>query len=125
MTTFAHRAAGLSAAALLVAAPLVAVAPVADAAASVPCHASMSDSTPKDYTNVYVRVSTSSYASVHTVAHYKTTNTAHTVRANSTGHASVKYYISGATPGYRVYVDVTVTKNQHHGYCRTSFVPHR
>jgi hypothetical protein len=124
-TTIARRAAGLGTAALLTAAPLVVVAPVADAAGSLPCHASMSDSTPKDYTNVYVRVTTSSYAGVHTVAHYKTTNTGHTVRAGSTGHATVRYYISSATPGYRVRVDVTVSKNGHHGYCSTSFVPHR
>ena len=85
----------------------------------------MSDSTPKQYSNVYVLVKTKARAYVHTVAHYKTSTTTKNGRANSTGHASLKYYISGATPGYRVHVSVTVTKNGHHGYCSTSFVPHR
>ena len=43
---------------------------------------------------------------------------------NSTGHGSTNYYISGATAGYRVWVDVWLSKNGRHGHCRTSFVPH-
>ena len=40
------------------------------------------------------------------------------------GKAGIKYYISGATPGYRVVVNVTVTGPAGRGYCSTSFVPH-
>ena len=85
----------------------------------------MSDSTPKQYSNVTVRVRTAAYAKVRTVAHYKTTNTTKPRTANSAGRANVGYYISGATPGYRVRVNVTVTKNGRTRTCATSFVPHR
>ena len=85
----------------------------------------MSDTTPKQYSYVGVRVKTASYAGVHTVAHYKTTNTSHRGKANRLGRANISYYISGATPGYRVWVDVTVSKGGRTGHCHTSFVPHR
>lgn len=101
-------------------------APAAPAeAAALTCTASMSDATPKQYSNVYVRVRTSAYARVRTVAHYKTTNTVKRATASSAGRASLRYYISRATPGYRVRVDVTVTKNGRSRSCSTSFVPHR
>lgn len=117
-------AASLGTAALLAGSTLLIPAP-GDAASGVLCRASMSDSTPKDYTNVFVHVRTASYGYVHTVAHYKSTDTTKNARAGKLGFADVKYYISRATPGYRVVVNVTVTKNGHHGYCSTSFVPHR
>src|SRR5450756_362359 len=46
----------------------------APAVTPLPCHASMSNSHPRDYTTVYVNVHTVGYASVTTIAHYKTTN---------------------------------------------------
>src|SRR5689334_1317287 len=95
-----HRAAGLGLAGALTLGAAPAALPAASAASGVPCHASMSDSTPKDYTYVYVRVSTAARAYVHTVAHYKTTNTSKSGRASSSGHASLAYYILSATPGY-------------------------
>ena len=104
------------------------VAPAATAAtsaAALPCHASMSNSHPADYTTVTVRVRTASFARVTTVAHYRTTNTPHHRRANSHGRANVPYYISGATPGFRVKVSVTVRKGTRKGSCHTSFTPHR
>ena len=45
-----------------------------------------------------------------TVAHYKTTNTTHHRTAGSKENAAVPYYISGATPGYKVKVRVSVVK---------------
>jgi hypothetical protein len=56
---------------------------------------------------------------------YKTTDTIKRARADGSGHGSTNYYISSATPGYRVYVDVYVSKPGGSGHCRTSFVPHR
>ena len=99
-------------------------APAAPAAA-LRCHASMSDSRPKDYTTIYVNVGTVRYAGVTTVAHYKTVNREHTGKANAGGAAEIAYYISGATPGYRVTVSVTVTSGRSRGTCSTSFTPHR
>ena len=105
------------------------VAPAAPATAaparSLPCHASMSNYHPADYTTVVVRVRTASFARVTTVAHYRTTNTTHHRRANAHGRARIPYYISGATPGYRVKVTVTVRKGTRKGSCQTSFTPHR
>jgi hypothetical protein len=94
-------------------------------AAVLRCHASMSNSRPKDYTTIYVNVGTVRYAGVTTVAHYKTVNREHTGKANAEGNAKISYYISGATPGYQVNVSVTVTSGRSHGTCSTSFIPHR
>jgi len=100
-------------------------APAAPAAKALTCHASMSNSHPKDYTSIDVRVSTVAHAKVVTVAHYKTVNRKHSGTANSKGQASIAYYISGATPRYKVVVDVTVTSGKRVGGCSTWFIPHR
>ena len=114
------------------AAGAVLVAPPATAAGSAPaaraaalrCHASMSNSRPKDYTTTYVDVGTVRYAGVTTVAHYRTVNREHAGRANAKGSAKIGYYISGATPGYKVVVQVVVHRGARVGHCRTSFIPH-
>ena len=105
------------------------VAPTASAAGiparALPCHASMSNSHPADFTTTIVRVRSVARASVTTVAHYRTTNTTHHGRTNARGRAGIPYRISGATPGSRVKVDVTVKKGTRKGSCQTSFTPHR
>ena len=127
--TFAALAAPAAAGALLLAPPAsaatAAVTRTAAPTATLRCHASMSNSRPKDYTTIYVNVSTVRYAGVATVAHYKTVNRQHTGQANVHGSASIRYYISGATPGYRVNVSVTVWSGRSRGACSTSFIPHR
>jgi hypothetical protein len=81
---------------------------------------------PADYSTVHVIVKTAAHARARAVAHYKTTNTAHGRLADRNGHASIPFYISGATPGFLVRVTVTVTKRGHRaGTCKTSFRPHR
>ena len=104
------------------------VAPAASAAGiparALPCHASMSNSHPADFTTTIVRVRSVARASVTTVAHYRTTNTTHHGRTNASGRAGIPYRISGATPGFRVKVDVTVKKGTRKGSCQTSFTPH-
>lgn len=122
-TSLKSRLAAVGVATIFASTPLLVSAPV-DAAATLTCRASMSDSTPNQYSNVYVNVRTAPRANVRTVAHYRTTNTAHSKRASSAGRASIRYYISSATAGYRVRVDVTVTKNGHSRSCSTSFTPH-
>lgn len=115
-----------AAGALIAASPATAAtfAPATPAAA-LRCHASISNSRPRDYTTIYVNVGTVRYASVSTVAHYRTVNTKHTGKANAKGNAKIGYYISGATPGYRVNVSVSVASGRSHGSCSTSFIPHR
>ena len=109
-----------------VAAPAVAAPAVAaPVSAALPCHASMSNSRPRDYTTTYVLVHTTGYASVTTVAHYRTTNHKKTGTAGRRGNASIGYYISGATPGYKVVVSVRVVHGDRSGSCSTSFIPHR
>ena len=120
-------------AAPIVAAAALAIAPSAAASAAtavpastpLPCHASMSNSHPRDYTTIYVNVHTASCAAMTTVAHYKTVNRTHTGKAGAKGNASIGYYISGATPGYKVVVSVRVVKGKHSGSCSTWFIPHR
>jgi hypothetical protein len=109
-----------------VASPAVAAPAVAaPASAALTCHASMSDNHPRDYTTTDVRVHTAAHASVTTVAHYRTTNHKKTGTAGSGGNASIGYYISGATPGYRVVVSVRVVSGHRSGSCSTWFTPHR
>jgi hypothetical protein len=112
---------------LAVATPAVSAsaAPAAAHTTKVPCRAWMSNSKPKDYTKVTVWVVTSAHAAVATVAHYRTTQTKHSGWANAKGDAGIAYYISGATPGYRVKVSVSVASGRHVGGCSTSFTPHR
>ena len=85
----------------------------------------MSNSRPADYTTTDVRVSTADRAYVTTVAHYRTVNRSYHRRANASGHATVPYYVSGATPGYRVVVDVYVRRPGRKGSCSTSFIRDR
>lgn len=87
------------------------------------CMASVSNSRPADYTTTDVRVHTAAGAEVFTVAHYKTVNRAYYRVAGSGGRATVGYYVSGATPGYRVVVDVTVVTGHQANGCSTSFTP--
>jgi hypothetical protein len=94
-------------------------------AKALPCRASMSNNRPKDYTTTDVRVHSASRAHVTTVAHYRTTKTTHHATAGSKGNATIAYHISGATPGYKVTVSVSVTKGSRAGHCSTSFIPHR
>jgi hypothetical protein len=102
-----------------------ATASAAPATTALPCSASMSNSRPADYTTTDVRVRTAAHAGVTTVAHYKTVNREHTGKANAKGQATIYYYISGATPGYKVVVSVRVTLGSRSGNCSTSFIPHR
>ncbi len=85
----------------------------------------MSNAHPADYTTTDVLVTTTSHAGVTTIAHYRTVNRKHRRSANGKGKARVPYYISGATPGYKVVVDVYVSKGARKGSCSTSFTPHR
>ncbi|MGH3405091.1 MAG: hypothetical protein ACRDRJ_21685 [Streptosporangiaceae bacterium] len=91
----------------------------------LPCHASMSNARPADYTTVYVRVRTASRAKVVTIAHYRTTSHRKSRQANGAGRARVPYYISGATPHFKVKVSVRVSRHGRTGSCSTSFTPHR
>jgi hypothetical protein len=117
-------AAPAAAAAIFIAAPAAtAVATTAAPAAALRCHASMSNSRPEDYTTIYVNVGTVRYAAITTAAHYRTVNRKHSGQANAGGNAAIRYYISGATPSYRVTVSVTVTSGQSRGTCSTSFIP--
>jgi hypothetical protein len=124
------RVAGLLAAATLptaVALTLVGIAPASGSPARakrLPCHASMSNSHPADYTTTDVRVRTGDHARVVTVAHYRTVNHKKVAHANGHGRATIPYYISGATPGYTVQVTVSVTRGRRSGSCSTSFTPH-
>ena len=98
-------------------------AAIADVQAGLPCAATATPVRPAQYSNVVIRVETAARADVTAVAHYKTTNTTKRAVADLHGIAKPTFYISGATVGYRVVVDVTVTKGLRRGSCSTSFVP--
>ena len=100
-----------------------ALAGPATTAALKSCTASVSNSHPADYTTTNVKVRTAAGAEVFTVAHYKTVNRAYYRVAGPRGRATVGYYVSGATPGYKVVVDVTVVRGHQANGCSTSFTP--
>jgi len=98
---------------------------MARAVRQLPCRASISNSHPERYTTTYVHVSTVKYATVTTIAHYKTGSRQRSGTANARGRESIPYHIGGATPGYRVNVSVAVTSGTRQGKCATSFTPQR
>jgi hypothetical protein len=100
-----------------------ALAGPAATAALKSCTASVSNSHPADYTTTDVKVRTAVGAEVFTVAHYKTVNRAYFRVAGSGGRATAAYYVSGATPGYKVVVHVTVVRGHQANSCSTSFTP--
>lgn len=112
-----------AAAAITLGAAGTALAGPAAPAALKPCTAAVSNSHPSDYTTTDVNVRTAAAAEVFTVAHYKTVNRAYFRVAGSGGRATVAYYVSGATPGYKVVVDVTVVSGHQANSCSTSFTP--
>lgn len=107
----------------LLAGPIALDAPPAEAATKK-CAVKMSNSKPRQYSNTWVNVSkVGSKAKVETLAHYKTTKTKKKATASKKGKASLKYYISGATPGKSVKVTVTAKKGKTTWKCSTSFKP--
>jgi hypothetical protein len=80
---------------------------------------------PADETSVGIRVRTIPDARIKVVAHYKTTNHSKVAHAGANGRRTVWYDISGATPGYRVKVDVRVSRHGKKGSCSTWFTPRR
>jgi len=112
---------GAAAISLAVAGP--ALAGSATTAALKPCTASVTNSHPADYTTTDVKVRTAASAEVFTVAHYKTVNRAYYRVTGPGGRATIAYYVSGATPGYKVVVDVTVVRGHQANGCSTSFTP--
>ena len=117
-------AAGLAALALISGSVFADVAPAS--AATKSCSAKMSISKPRQYSNTWVKVSkVGSKAKVETVAHYKTTKTKKRATASTQGKASLKYYISGASPNRAVKITVTAKKGKKTWKCSTSFTPRR
>ena len=107
----------------LLAGPIVLDAPPAEAA-SKKCAVRMSNSKPRQYSNTWVQVSkVGSKSKITTTAHYKTTKTKKKATASKKGKASLKYYISGATPGKKVKVSVVAKKGKTTWTCSTSFKP--
>ena len=117
-------AAGLLAATAMTA-TTASAAVTSDATRALPCHAWMSNSLPPDYTSIAVHVTTADHAQVTMRWPITGRSTGSTLaRANSHGNATIWYYISGATPGYRVAVSVSVREHGRTGACSTSFLPH-
>jgi hypothetical protein len=87
------------------------------------CSASVSNSSPADYSTVDVTVRTVAAAAVTTIAHYKTTDNQQSTVADGSGVATIAYRISRATPGFPVVVDVTAAASGRTATCSTSFTP--
>jgi len=115
---------GLAAAAASVVVAILTAGPAP--AATVPpltCTASVSNTRPQDYTTEHVYVATRGNrpAQVTTTAYYRTSRPVRYTTDPRPG--TVSYWISDATPGYRVTVQVVVRSGRQSGYCTTSFTP--
>ena len=101
--------------------------------AAPPCHASVSNTAPKDYSTVIVYVNTTPGPStrITTAAHFKTVTTIKTTtdpkapKGRPQPDARTSYYISDAKPGFKVVVDATVRIGTRSSSCATSFTPKR
>jgi hypothetical protein len=90
---------------------------------SLPCTASVSKTRPFDDTYVGVHVHTVPGADIEAVARYRTVAREKTGHANANGRRTFRYWISDATPGYRVNVDVQVFLAGRKGSCAAWFTP--
>jgi len=89
------------------------------------CYAWVSNSRPKNHTDVSVMVATEAYARITTIAHFSGKNSMRTGKADRKGDATITYYINSAKPGYKVVVSVMATSGHRFGSCWTSFTPRR
>jgi len=103
-----------------------AVAPVmAHARKPLKCVTWVSDRYPADNTFVGVRVRTLRHARVRVVIRYRRASYLNRARAGVRGRRTLWYFIGGAVPGFRVVLDVRVSRHGRKGSCSTWFVPHR
>src|SRR5487761_61496 len=109
--------------AVLVAAAGTSVAPSTASATGLTCSAHVNPDRPADYSDVVVTIHSRAGARIATVAHYRTTNTFKAAVANSSGYASVVYWIARATIGYPVTISVVTKLGTLSGSCSTSFTP--
>jgi hypothetical protein len=97
----------------------------ATAATALTCRTEATPVQPVQYSHVDVEIRSAPSATATIVAHYKTTNNTHHAIIDGSGVGDTDYNISGATPGYRVVVNVTVHKGSQVGHCATYFIPRR
>jgi hypothetical protein len=93
------------------------------AAAKLPCSASVTATRPVHGQRVDVLVRTAKDAWVGAFAHFKTTTVKKTTHANSAGRAEVVFNVGRAEYGYRVAISIYTDKAHAKGSCRTSFTP--
>jgi hypothetical protein len=91
--------------------------------------ASASPADPCQYTTVTLSAHVSragagiSGVLVEAVLHFKTTDSEKNGTTVSSGDASIDYYISGASAGYKVTVDLTASEGGHTAHAQTHFTP--
>ena len=85
---------------------------------------------PPQYGKVTIRISVTdekgnpvSGAAVKTLAHYRTTTTEKTGASGADGLCEIVYHISGATPGYKVNVEIHASYQEKNDYTFSSFTP--
>jgi len=88
------------------------------------CKSWMSNSHPAVNTTTDVEVQTARSSQVFTVAHYHFGDrVAYRTASSKRGAATIPYDVSGARPGFKVVVDVTVVRGHKANRCSTSFTP--
>jgi hypothetical protein len=92
-------------------------------AARPSCTATVTKRYPVDGSSVGVRVKTAPSARIAVAAHYEYTTRKKAGRANLNGRRTFWYHVDSATPGFRIKVDVTVSRDGRKASCSTWFTP--
>jgi hypothetical protein len=93
--------------------------------AAISCTAKPTSRYPVDDSSVGIRISTSARAHFTVKAHFRGGVREKKAVAGATGTGTATFRLGGATPGYRVAVDVSVALGDRHGSCTTWFRPRK
>jgi hypothetical protein len=92
---------------------------------SLKCHTWVTDRYPPDNGSVGLRIRTVRRARVRVIAHYRWISYLNRARAGARGHRTLWYSVGDAPAGFKVKLDVRVSRHGRRGSCSTWFIPHR
>jgi hypothetical protein len=90
---------------------------------SLKCRTWVTDSYPLDKAAVGLRIRTVRHARIRVVAHYRWISYRNRARAGTRGHRTFWYAVGHAPPGFKVVLDVRVSRHGRRGSCATWFIP--
>jgi hypothetical protein len=92
---------------------------------SLKCRTWVTDRYPSDDASVGLRIRTVRHARVRVIAHYRWISYLNKARAGARGRRTLWYSVGDAPAGFKVMLDVRVSRHGRRGSCSTWFIPHR